>query len=181
MSAKTVKSRRALGLCPRCGDTPEPGKSTCRSCLDKRSGEHKRNADRWRAQGLCTQCGKNSPPGGKLQCAECRERARTNRAGRPASVTGRVGNVRYRIQLRRDAFAAYGGKCACCGEDTWQFLGLDHINNDGRAHRLAISNGKASYLFYLRIKQAGYPSGIQVLCANCHRAKTVYQTCPHKE
>jgi hypothetical protein len=42
---------------------------------------------------------------------------------------------RWRIGIREDVIAAYGGRCACCGEFERDFLTLDHVNNDGAEHR----------------------------------------------
>ena len=36
---------------------------------------------------------------------------------------------------RAKVIAYYGGKCACCGESAFEFLTIDHINNNGSMHR----------------------------------------------
>lgn len=80
--------------------------------------------------------------------------------------------------VQRQAIAAYGGFCACCGETEPKFLQLDHVNNDGAEHRRQINGVKlATWL-----RQQDYPDGFQVLCANCNFAKhTNGGTCPHQE
>src|SRR5881396_3810055 len=45
--------------------------------------------------------------------------------------------VRY-AALRAEGIGAYGGKCACCGETTFEFLTIDHVRNDGKQHRRAL-------------------------------------------
>lgn len=35
-----------------------------------------------------------------------------------------------RKRLRAAVLEAYGARCACCGEDTEEFLSIDHIFND---------------------------------------------------
>ncbi len=84
--------------------------------------------------------------------------------------------------------------CACCGESTIQFLSLDHINNDGAAHRKEAyerhGNGKEGYrngknicgdTMYRLLAHDGYPDvGLQVLCFNCNQGKRINGgVCPH--
>lgn len=79
-----------------------------------------------------------------------------------------------RRQLRRQVIEAYGGACACCGETTIEFLELDHVHNNGKAAR------KLYGCAYRRAQLVGYPGCYQILCANCHAAKTRYGRCPHR-
>lgn len=82
------------------------------------------------------------------------------------------------LELKREVIAAYGGRCACCGEDRIEFLAIDHIFNDGAEDRR--SNGKSGGQFYRRLKRDGFPQGrLQVLCYNCNGAKGYYGYCPH--
>jgi hypothetical protein len=73
---------------------------------------------------------------------------------------------------------AYGGKCVCCGETELDFLQLDHINGYGGKHRARVGGGTGGLLRDL-IKQ-NFPPIMQVLCANCHIAKTRKIVCPHQ-
>jgi hypothetical protein len=73
-----------------------------------------------------------------------------------------------------EALDAYGGTCICCGDTRKQYLELDHINNDGAADRKLLGFGST---FFRRLKALGYPPRLQVLCANCHRAKTRQMKC----
>jgi hypothetical protein len=88
-------------------------------------------------------------------------------------------------RLRLAAIEAYGGKCACCGEDEEAFLVLDHINDDGHQHRASLGYGRMSTAgagvpTYRALRQEGWPEGIvQVLCANCNTAK-MRGECPHR-
>jgi len=66
-------------------------------------------------------------------------------------------------------------KCQCCGEDHIEFLAIDHINNDGAAHRRRVGRG----IYHWLVKN-NFPPGFQVLCHNCNFAKSAYGTCPHK-
>ena len=81
--------------------------------------------------------------------------------------------------LRTEALAAYGGRCACCGESEPTFLEIDHMRNDGATHRRAIGRGsKATYQW---LKAKGWPTeGYQLLCANCNAGKARNGgICPH--
>jgi hypothetical protein len=115
-----------------------------------------------RRAGLC-RCGK-ARKDGFTQCEQCWKRCKEY-------------NREYRLGLKKQAVVAYGGKCVCCGEGTFEFLEFHHINNDGAEHRR--DNSERSSL-YLWLKQTEYPQGIvQLLCGNCHAAKTAFGYCPH--
>lgn len=82
-------------------------------------------------------------------------------------------------RLRARVLQEYGGRCACCGEMTPQFLAIDHVNNDGEAHRRELKGyGRAIYQW---LKREGYPKDgrFQLLCHNCNMAKGLYGACPH--
>lgn len=66
--------------------------------------------------------------------------------------------------------------CACCDEDHYEFLSIDHINNDGSAHRKTIK----AHSIYGWLKKHNYPLGFQVLCMNCNWAKGKLGHCPHE-
>ena len=90
--------------------------------------------------------------------------------------TEKASRRRYKIE----ALIAYGGReprCSCCGEDTFEFLTIDHVNGDGAAHRKLIGKGAAIYRW---LKKNRYPEGFGVLCMNCNHAKGVYGVCPHQ-
>lgn len=82
--------------------------------------------------------------------------------------------------LRLETIAAYGGQCVCCGEKHWQFLCIDHVNNDGAEERRA--TGKRSIDFYRTLRAKGFPKDrYQLLCHNCNQAKAWYGRCPHQD
>jgi hypothetical protein len=73
-------------------------------------------------------------------------------------------------------------ECACCGEKTYWFLSLDHINNDGAKHRKNYGGRKSfnADSFNRVLIKEGYPKGIQVLCMNCNWGKRQNNgVCPH--
>ena len=79
------------------------------------------------------------------------------------------------IERRKMVIEHYGGKCECCGEDTFEFLAIDHIG--GRNTRKG--HGTSTKLVSQIIKE-GYPKGIRVLCHNCNQATTWGRKCPHE-
>jgi hypothetical protein len=98
----------------------------------------------------------------------------------------KVCNIEHRkARFRDDRLAAlrhYGNgdiRCDCCGERQIEFLGLDHINNDGAAHRRAIGYGGRPLYSWLRKTSYTYV-GLVVACHNCNMARAMYGICPHK-
>jgi len=105
----------------------------------------------------------------------CEYTKRWNKANRERALAAqRACNKK----LKDAAYAAYGGyRCKCCGEDREQFLSLDHVNNDGAAHRKVIDRRK----LYKWLQREGYPPGFQVLCMNCNFGKARNGgVCPHQ-
>ena len=68
---------------------------------------------------------------------------------------------------------------SCCGETGFEFLTVDHINNDGNEHRRQI---KAAFGIYGWLEKNGFPKdGLQLLCWNCNMGKRANGgTCPHQ-
>lgn len=134
------------------------------------------------------------PNGLSAYCREClkaqdQKRYAENRDERLAYMRGyyqrnaeqaRQKAADYRSRLRAGALRAYAvdkPECACCGEHHVEFLEIDHINNNGAAHRREIG----STIQVLRwLRDNGYPNGFQILCRNCNLAKWAYGQCPHE-
>lgn len=77
-------------------------------------------------------------------------------------------------RLRQMILDVYGRSCACCGETIERFLTLDHIHNDG------VHDGKRGMPFYVRLKNAGFPKTVRVLCFNCNCGRALNGgVCPH--
>lgn len=76
----------------------------------------------------------------------------------------------YRLRIREEALKAYGGFCVNCGESRLPLLTLDHIDDNGAEHRRE-TNTKGGWNFYRKMRQQGWPPGLQVLCYNCNCAK----------
>ena len=62
------------------------------------------------------------------------------------------------------------GICSKCGEKDIDVLCVDHVNNDGSAHRRQGLLGTSMYSWLIKNK---YPAGFQILCANCNLKKSL--------
>jgi hypothetical protein len=77
-----------------------------------------------------------------------------------------------------EMIAAYGGLCACCGEDWWEFLTIDHVGGGGNKHCKEVGSGSK---FYRWLKEQGWPQiGYRLLCFNCNAAHGLLGYCPHQ-
>jgi hypothetical protein len=126
---------------------------------------------------------------GTRQCRTCsRLRSARRRATHPDKVREsmrrwRVANAekvrayrkanreadRQRIQerhrrLRAETIAAYGGHCVLCGST--EDLELDHVTDDGSAHRQRVGQS-----IYGDLKRRGWPPVVALLCRPCHRGQ----------
>lgn len=84
-----------------------------------------------------------------------------------------------RIKRKLEVLAELGEVCACCGNDDFEFLTVDHINGGGHQHRTVVGIGGNFYNAVLRDPDA--KSKYRVLCMNCNFALGMYGRCPHKE
>lgn len=93
----------------------------------------------------------------------------------------RNANLRKRLKANRmGVLEHYGKQCACCGESKYEFLAIDHINNDGAEQRRSMPNIRGSkFMRWLILNN--YPTNFQILCHNCNMAKGFYGQCPHQE
>lgn len=64
--------------------------------------------------------------------------------------------------------------CACCGEDKYEFLALDHINGGGNKQRKNIGGNLVRWII-----KNNYPTGFRVLCHNCNHSFGTRGYCPH--
>jgi hypothetical protein len=122
-------------------------------------------------------------PGLKLarQCRVCGEDNWRDR-GSPYGVYCLTCHGRQSAKLhrryRREVLEHYGGvppQCACCGENVYEFLALDHLDGGGTQHLLKL--GVATIYHLVR---RDWPEEYQVLCHNCNFAKGAYGKCPHQ-
>ena len=148
------------GLCGGCGGQPEHGKTYCIRCSKKYSDYSKRKRLKKISIGICPTCKKRPLDSDKKTCSTCLEIRK-----------------QQRIDLRNQVLIAYGGpQCKCCGETEIDFLQIDHIDGGGNQQRKLTHKD-----LYRWLKTHGFPSGFQVLCANCNFAKGAYGICPHQK
>lgn len=163
------------GLCPRCGKNPhEPEKKLCQNCVEYTTRSVTERLARRRLAGFCM-CGELPAEGMKL-CLKCQYRSRE---GNRKSVVRSNYHRDKLIALRAKVFEGYGNKCNCLGctvEEPW-FLQIDHVFNNGAAHKRAIGDGLPMYKWII---ENNYPDSIQLLCANCNWSKGIYGVCPHE-
>ena len=78
-------------------------------------------------------------------------------------------------KIKDEVFGHYGGCCLICGEDDYDVLAIDHINQDGAAHRRETGVGRNGTI-YRWLKRNNYPPGFRLLCYNCNiKAFRIYQ------
>ena len=152
-----------IKLCVRCHIPTNNGRTRC----DKHHQAHleyqRKAKNKAISIGKCRYCLANDKLPNKSMCNSCLIKHNTK------------GKILYDIK-RKNCVQAYGGKCNCCGLANEKYLQLDHINNDGNIHRMKIFNGHKGCM-YTWAKQNNYPSNLQLLCANCHQAKTSNRPC----
>lgn len=76
-------------------------------------------------------------------------------------------------------FSRYGKTCLCCGESDKRFLSIEHLNNDGAAHRRSLA-GRSPDHTIRDLRKRGWPTGYATLCFNCNMGKArMGGACPH--
>lgn len=79
-------------------------------------------------------------------------------------------------ERRKMVLDHYGAYCHCCNETIYEFLSIEHVENDGYRDRQ--NNRKGSGMIKWLIKN-DYPQNITILCYNCNLAKGHHGFCPH--
>src|SRR5215469_5890297 len=75
----------------------------------------------------------------------------------------------WRVKIRAEMVAAYGGACACCGETEPDFLTLDHIGGLTPENHPWNPKRRGSSI-YGKLKKLGWPKLYRLLCWNCNCA-----------
>ena len=84
----------------------------------------------------------------------------------------------YYDDARREALEHYGGKppkCKECGESYLECLQLDHTDNNRRQIEKDYGYKLGGNQILMWLRKNNYPSGFQVLCANCNIKKEMSQ------
>lgn len=113
-------------------------------------------------------------------CKTCRKQRDKNRYIKRKELIREQQRI-YDLSCKQKVIEAYGGKCACCNENTIEFLTIDHINNNGADDRRSNGNKTGGKLYRWLIKN-NFPQGeYQILCFNCNCAKGFFGYCPHNK
>ncbi len=159
--------RIAAGLCVQCGIVAMPDKHLCEKHAEDAGERAKNHAQKRKNDGICRYCSNVSLLGKSLcevHILECQER-----------------NRKWYAALKKRVIDGYGGKCQCsgCNETRFQFLTLDHVNNDGAEQRRKLGSKEIGSALYQRLIAQDFPKEYQLLCYNCNCAKGFYGECPH--
>lgn len=166
--SERYKKFKMLGLCRRCGEEPLPGKTRCHKCHEAHLNYSKLHKEKAIKNGLCRYCCKAESLTNKTMCAEC--------------LASHSAKEKHRNQNNRQlCIEKYGGMCQCCGLAVPKYLQLDHVLNDGAEHRRELaSNGRGGNLYKWAVAN-DFPDRLQLLCANCHQAKTCFGGCTEED
>jgi 5-methylcytosine-specific restriction endonuclease McrA len=155
------------GTCVRCGSERMLGKTRCPEHHKQHLAYTAKGKSKAISKGLCRYCLIEPVNEDKSMCEECL----TKHSARQKGI--------YQ-KHRAGCISAYGSKCVCCGISNQKYLQLDHINNDGADHRKAISIDRGGSMYTWAFRN-NFPDNLQLLCANCHQAKTVYGGCTSED
>lgn len=157
----TREQYKAAGGCHYCGNPNLRTKTRCERCTlahNANSGKHRKKVIEL---GMCRVCLISPRVAPNTTCESCRTKQNEREKAR---------NQMWRAACIKE----YGGGCVCCGTTVSKYLQLDHVNNDGANHREQIGY-RNMYCWAYTNK---FPKGIfQLLCANCHQAKTIAGGC----
>lgn len=181
---------RSSGICTTCGkNIAKVGKTKCESCLVEWGERYRviREEALEAYGGICEVCGESNRRLLELDHKNGDGASHRKEVGRgvfrdlkkrgwPPIMRVLCGNHHNEAsypnisKTQLEIIAAYGGKCVHCGNFNPRHLEVDHINDDGKQRRKA-AGGQSQEIRSL--KKLGWPQGIvQLLCANCHNAKT---------
>ncbi len=147
-----ILNRKKKGLCNRCQKVSTNNKY-CDECKVKIENSIIDITE----EKICRSCS-NIAELNNTQCTICKNRDSEYRK-------------RKRQEQKKDVFNHYGGcKCNYCQISDLRVLTIDHLNNDGAAHRKRL---KTSKMLYSDIQRRGYPPEYQVLCFNCNSLKHI--------
>jgi hypothetical protein len=151
-----MKRRKPIEKCHQCG---------CDLTLDNRyPSDEKRNIR------MCKACHTVKGREWRLKNPEKYQACQTNfKVNHPERINAFAHN--YRLRIRDETVAAYGGKCAICGVNDVDVLDVDHIDNTGNEHR---HEGKYGHRLRMFLRKNGYPTdNYQLLCKNCNWKKHI--------
>ena len=171
------------GVCDLCG---KPLESTeykrCEHCRKTSNLNHGRWREKYRKiEGICSVCHKPYESEQYSTCESCREidglyHDKWYQLHREDILEQmRVKHHDARLQVLQYYSATEIPQCACCGDQTVEFLSIDHIDGGGGKHRKKVSTN-----FYKWLIRNDFPDGYRVLCYNCNLSRGFNGYCPHE-
>lgn len=89
-------------------------------------------------------------------------------------------DLKKRFLIKQEIINTYGKKCQCCGEENWQFLTIDHIDNWGAEHRKNEIGRRGGTAIYRWLKSNNFPKDrFRLLCMNCNACIGFHGFCGH--
>jgi len=134
--------------------------------------------NRQRTNSVKARCHPERPHVADGLCSRCYSKRRYDSDPEVARRQANESHRRNQTKLRDALVEAYGGRCACssCPETNSEFLTLDHINGDGKAHRMTMGSHT-----YADLRRRGWPKdGYRLLCWNCNAMTRGGRACPHE-
>lgn len=138
--------------------------------------------DRSRADGLadyCKECAREKNRRYyRANAHEIQENVRQYRESNPDVV--REWKRQQHARVRAEVLAHYGTICACPGCGATENLTLDHVQGNGREHRIELFGRPAnvsSDAMYRWLVANGFPAGFQTLCDPCNKSKMTGTAC----
>jgi hypothetical protein len=96
--------------------------------------------------------------------------------GRRDPREGRKRALRRYHAVKDAVLDHYSRACSCCGAT--DRLTIDHVNGDGKAHRIELfGRSSANLQMYRWLIAQGFPPGFQVLCRPCNSSKGAGAAC----
>lgn len=168
--SKIHEEYKKLNLCVRCGDKRFNGHIRCEKCHLKHLKYNERSKEKAIKNGKCRVCLIENREENNSMCALCLKKSRDRM------------NATY-SEIRLKCIKNFGGFCVCCGESNQKYLQLDHIHNNGAEHKKNLKENNEFYgSFYKWAVKNNYPKDVlQLLCANCHSAKSWHGGCTIKD
>jgi hypothetical protein len=91
----------------------------------------------------------------------------------------KIGSNFTRQTERLQVFEHYGMICACCGNNRFETLTIDHIDGKGIEQRRELNNPGGVHFYHWLIEN-NFPEGYQTLCNPCNNLKAKHRFCLHQ-
>lgn len=157
---------------------------TCTKCAKRKKEDqfHRYFRKTWKLRALCKQCHNKQCRAWQRKNPEKGRAAEKRWSATHPGARSKV-NRNNRKALRLLVYSHYckgKPKCACCGEDHYEFLSIDHTDGGGRRHREELKSSHPRTLIAW-LRKNNFPPGFRVLCMNCNTSYGFHGYCPHQK